>query len=121
MVIREVVTNSHYGKVCEYLKSKGLDKPNSVVLLVAQDGEKIIGVTGFEYVPIIEPMAANSGVVADKLYNEVLIQLRSNTIRINNDRLECYISDNRLEHMNSLLSKKGFNLIEKTNRFVKNL
>jgi hypothetical protein len=120
--IKEVQTNEEYKKVAEYLRSKRMPKPNSIMLYYAiGDDGNIIGVSGFEYVPIIEPLCANSGTVASKLYDTVMEAMKSKVVRINADRLESYISDDKIEYMKPLCEKMGFRLIEKTNRFTKSL
>lgn len=123
MKIKEAFTQQEYDRICEYLQKRKMDKPNSICLYYAtpDDSDEIIGVSGFEYVPIIEPMAANSGNVMDRLYDTVMEQMRNNIIKINADRIEAYTCDNKVEYIGRMLKKKGFNFIEKTNRFAKTL
>lgn len=120
MVIKEVKTDEDFKKVCDYLATYKMPIPNSICLYYATDETgRILGVSGFEYVPIIEPMCANSGNIMDRLYEHVMDQMKNRVIKINADRIECYISDDKIEKMNPLLKKKGFKFIEKTNRFTK--
>jgi|GEM_PF-3603652 hypothetical protein len=120
MVIKEAKTDEEFQKICQYLKTYNMPTPNSICLYYSTDETgKILGVSGFEYVPIVEPLCANSGNVADKLYEHVMEQMKNKVIQINADRIECYISDNKLEKMTPLLKKKNFKFIEKTNRFTK--
>lgn len=123
MRIKEAETQEEYDKICVYLKKYRMDKPNSICLYYAtpDDTDEILGVSGFEYVPIIEPMAANSGNVMDRLYEKVMEEMKNKVIKINADRIEAYTSDNKVEYIGRMLNKKGFNFIEKTNRFAKSL
>lgn len=123
MRIKEAETQEEYDKICAYLKKYRMDKPNSICLYYAtpDDTDEILGVSGFEYVPIIEPMAANSGNVMDRLYEKVMDEMKNKVIKINADRIEAYTSDSKVEYIGKMLNKKGFNFIEKTNRFAKSL
>lgn len=123
MKIKEAETQEEYDRICVYLKKYRMDKPNSICLYYAtpDDSDEILGVSGFEYVPIIEPMAANSGNVMDRLYEKVMEEMKNKVIKINADRIEAYTSDSKVEYIGKLLNKKGFNFIEKTNRFAKSL
>ncbi len=121
MKIKEVNSEEEYKKICSYLKKFKMDKPNSICLYYAtpDDSDEIIGVSGFEYVPMIEPMAANSGNVMDRLYDTVMEQMKKKVIKINADRIEAYVSDSKVDYIGKMLKKKGFKHIEKLNRFAK--
>lgn len=120
MEIKEADCQEDYLKVMNYVRKTNMNLPNSTCILIAYDDDKNIhGIVGIEYVCVIDPLIANSGTVADKLYDTAMNMINSNKVRVNADRVEAYIKDNKLDKMSSLLNKKHFKHIEKINRFVK--
>lgn len=120
MIIREAQTTKEWKAICEYLHKHKLNSTNSIILFYAvNEQEEIIGVIGCEYVPVIEPLCANSGIIADKLYTQALETLKNKKGLVNLERVECYTTDSLMNKMKRLFNRKGFKFIEKTNRFVK--
>lgn len=108
-----VTTEEEFQKCAEYLVNKGLDTPmHTTKLAYASLNDEIIGVVGIEQLFVLEPLAADNGIVATKLANMV----EGVALFGGADRIECFTPD---EKNLSLFEKAGYKFIRKINRLVK--
>jgi len=119
-MIKQVLHQKEYDKVCEYLVKQKLEKPNALFLLYSvNDKDEINGVIGVDCFPVIEPLAADSGAVANELYKLCMVKIANKEYIVDTGRVECYCTDEKKEKMERPLKFTGFKNIQKLNRYVK--
>lgn len=102
-------------EIAEYATENGFEVPYSSILIEARRDNKIIGVIGIDKPTVIEPLITKSPFVANELYNVALGIILGSGV----DRIECFTTDEQYKKIGHLFERKGFNFLEKTNRFVK--
>lgn len=102
-------------EIAEYATENGFEVPYSSILIEARRDNKIIGVIGIDKPTVIEPLITKSSFVGNELYNVALGIILGSGV----DRIECFTTDEQYKKIGHLFERKGFNFLEKTNRFVK--
>lgn len=114
MVEIRIAKETDKTNIVEFAQANGLDVPYSEFVLVAIEGEDIVGVIGLDKMFVIEPLVANSSVVAQKLYDTMM----GAAFALGSTKVECLVNDKNV-NMKSILKKLGFNFVESINRYCK--
>lgn len=106
------------GEIVAYCRENGDIFPYAGKYFVQKDNkDKIVGVLGVGFIPMIEPLLADNAFIANNLVENAIGFFLTN----NQNRIEAFTEDERLAKLQPMFEKKGFFFLEKTNRFIKHI
>ncbi len=115
MITPRLATNEDKERIQEFCNEHSFKFPESNSLYICESDGEIKALGGLEIVVKVEPFISDSPAAGRRLYDYIIDTAVKNDVK----KLECFVPDYKLPKVKNLYNKLGFNLVEKTNRFIK--